>query len=91
MKIGRNLVAGLQERTGFTETIGNGLSVKENNLENTRTPLIRLGKRVRELRIRRLGVRIPSRAQVKPRVPFTLGAFLLPLGSGYDQGAADGV
>ena len=59
VKSGRNLVAGLQERTGSTETIGNDSSVKENNLENTRNPLIRLGKRVRELRIRRLGVRIP--------------------------------
>jgi hypothetical protein len=29
------------------------------------------------LRIRRLGVRIPSRAQVKLSVPFTPGAFLL--------------
>ena len=75
-KIGRNLVAGLQERTGFTEPIRNDLSVKGNNLENTRTPLIRLGKRVRELRIRRLGVRIPSRARVKPLVPFTPRAFL---------------
>jgi hypothetical protein len=67
-KIGRNLVAGLQERTGFTEPIGNDLSVKGNNLENTRTPLIRLGKRVRELRIRRLGVRIPSRAPFRAQI-----------------------
>ena len=63
MKSGRNLAAELQKRTGFTESIGNDISVKENYLENTRNPLIRLGKRVKELRIRRLGVRIPSRAQ----------------------------
>ena len=45
---------------------------RDRNLET------RSDKRVLKLRIRRLGVRIPSRAQVKPRVPFTPGAFLLP-------------
>jgi hypothetical protein len=62
VKSGRNLVAGLHERTGLTETIGNDLKVKENNLANIRTPLTRVGKRVRELRIRRFGVRIPTGA-----------------------------
>jgi hypothetical protein len=62
VKFGRNLVAGLQERRGFIDTLRNDLSVKLNKLENTRNIEIRLGKRVRELRIRRLGVRIPSRA-----------------------------
>ena len=66
MKFGRNLVAGLQEHRDYIDTLRNDLSVKQNKLENTRNPLIRLGKRVRELRIRRLGVRIPSRAQESP-------------------------
>ena len=75
VKSGRNLVAGLQERRDFIDTLRNDLRVKETKVENTRNIQIRLGKRVRELRIRRLGVRIPSRARVKPSVPFTPGGF----------------
>ena len=51
VKNGLVLVAVLEERTGLTGRIENDSSVKENNLENTRNPLIPLGKRVGELRI----------------------------------------
>ena len=63
VKFARNLVTGLQEHRGFVETMRNGLSVKENNLENTRTSLTHLDQRLRELRIRKIRARVPTGAQ----------------------------
>ena len=60
------MVAGPQERRNFIDTQRNDISVKLNDLENTRNIQVRLGKLVRELRIRRLEVRIPSRAPPAP-------------------------
>ena len=61
-KFGRNLVAMLQEHREARGTIRDDLRLIYARKKNTRDLLTRLDKRIPKLRIRRLGVRIPSGA-----------------------------